>query len=174
MINCDYGQIYAHITRIAVVGMTCGPHKGDISWLLLALWSNLSFCLIRIPDQHTMLGTESCCDTAVSFSYTFQQNPHVCGWGMPSGASTPGPQSPVQSYMAKGMNGDSILLWTNAEWEPDMLQLCSHTRFPGMWTTQAFLMVSFKTFAEEAKSLTPWKEKEEHRAKLLVQINSAV
>ena len=78
MISPEYGQACAHITRVAVLGMICSPYKEDISWLLLPLWANLSFCLICTPDQHTRSGRESCCDMAVPFSYTFQQNPHMC------------------------------------------------------------------------------------------------
>ena len=180
MTNPEYGQACAHITRVAVLGMICSPYKEDISWLLLPLWANLSFCLICTPDQHTRSGRESCCDMAIPFSYTFQQNPHVlfvareCHTSSFS-ASTQGPQSPVPSEpWPRGWMGTPFPCEPVQNGNQPRCSCVLIHNFLACEQHRHFLWFHFRPSAEEAKSPPPWKEKEEHRAKLLVQINSAV
>lgn len=167
----EYGQACAHLIRLAVPGTTCNPYK-DTSWLLLALWATVGFCLICTPDQHTRWGGESWCGVAIPCSYISQNSHGCCLWlrnatrllSVPQGTQiwqrgwlgTPFPCEPVQNGNQPCCN--CVLLQD--------FRACEQHRH--------FLWLHFRLSAEEAKSPAPWKETEEHRAKLLVKINSTV
>lgn len=150
--------------------MICNPIKIYFGYFFLSelLWASVW----SVPQTNTR-GEEH--SPSVTWPYTVPlslRTPMCCLWirnathllSVPQGTQmwqrgcfgAPFPREPVQ-------NGNQpccscVLI-------QDLLACEQHRHFSWLY---------FRLFAEKAKSPAPWKEKKEHRAKLLVKINSAV
>lgn len=177
----EYGQVCAHITRAALRGMICNPYREDRFWLLLALWANLSFYLICSRDQNTrseknpkIRKRDLLWHGHTLFLYLSAEPTQALLGNATHVLSVPQPKAPRALRHHTWSRG-----WTGTPFpcEPAQNgnQPCrSCVLIPDVLQVQHmhFSRFHFRSSAGEAKSPTPWKEKQEHKAKLLVQINS--